>query len=275
MTIKERLRRFGAAGVLLATLTLLLAGCLKLDMALTVSSDDTVSGSMIFAFQKSLIEATGQDSQSLVDESVKIDDGLKGVTAEPYEEGDYSGAKYTFDAVPLDEFNKSSKEDGGLVIERVGDNFVVSGEMDLATGDTTGMEGMEAFSSADIKIAITFPGEVSDTNGQVSGNTVTWVPKMGEKLTFEATAKATSGSSSMMLLIIGGVVLLVIIVVIVVLASRGKKAPAGGAAGFEAPAAPAADVPEAPTAPEVPEASAAPEVPPAPEAPTDGGPPPA
>lgn len=259
-----KLRRIGSVGVLITALALVLAGCVKLDMALEVSSDNKVSGSMIFAFQKSAMEAMGQDPKEMAEQSVQVDDSVEGVSAAPYDEGDFAGAKYTFDAVTLDDFNKTSKEDGGLVIERQGDTFVVSGEMDLSSGDTTGLEGMDAaFASAEIKIAITFPSGVSESNGQVSGNTVTWEPKLGEMTTFEATAGATGGgSSSTTLLIIGGVILLIIIGVIVVLVSRGgKKVPPVAPES----AAEALDIPPPPDAAEASAAPAAPEAPPAPE----------
>ena len=247
----ERFRKVGTWGVLLAALTLALAGCLKLDMALEVSSDDTVSGTMIFAFQKSAMEAMGQDPKEMAEQSVQVDESVEGISAAPYDEGDFAGVEYAFDAVPLDDFNETSKEDGGLVIEREGDSFVVSGEMDLSSGDTTGLEGMDqAFASAEIKIAITFPGEVTEANGNVSGNTVTWEPKLGEMTTFEATAGATGGgSSSMMLLIVGGVILLIIIAVIVILVSRGgKKVPPAAAEA----ATDASDIPPPPDAPDAP-----------------------
>lgn len=269
----RRFRKVGTWGALLAALTLALAGCIKLDMALEVSSDNTVSGSMIFAFQKSAMQAMGQDPKEMAEQSVQVDDSVEGVSAAPYDEGDFAGAKYTFDAVPLDDFNRTAMEDGGLVIEREGDSFVVSGEMDLSSGDTAGLEGMDqAFASAEIKIAITFPGEVTEANGNVSGNTVTWEPSLGEMTSFEATAGATGGeSSSMMLLIVGGVILLIIIAVIVVLVSRGgKKVPP---AAPEA-AADASDIPPPPDAAETPAVPAAPEapaVPDAPDAPADPG----
>src|SRR5262245_10599662 len=52
--------------VLLAAATLLLlTGCVKLDVDLTVGSDDKVSGTFIVGIDKSLLQFTGQDGDAL------------------------------------------------------------------------------------------------------------------------------------------------------------------------------------------------------------------
>jgi hypothetical protein len=43
---------------------------------------------------------------------------------------------------------------------------------------------------AEIRVKITFPGKVIKANGKVSGNSVTWTPEMGKKITMDAIAKA-------------------------------------------------------------------------------------
>ena len=49
----------------------------------------------------------------------------------------------------------------------------------------------EAFDTAELRIAITFPGEVLETNGQVEGTTVTWEPVFGERNVLSAVASAS------------------------------------------------------------------------------------
>src|SRR4030095_12216108 len=84
-----------------------------------------------------------------------------------------------------------------LQIAREGDTFVVTGVLDLssglsgATGPFGGTGGAQFFESADIRIAITFPGEVLQApGGEIDGNTVTYVPEFGERLEINATGSA-------------------------------------------------------------------------------------
>jgi hypothetical protein len=69
--------------------------------------------------------------------------------------------------------------------------------MDLSTEDAD-LQGnpfedqiTEAFDTAQLRIAITFPGEVLETNGQVDGTTVTWEPVFGERNVLTAVASAS------------------------------------------------------------------------------------
>ena len=59
-------RAWGRSLATVAALSMALAGCLKLDMALTVSPDDTVDGQLVFAVNKDLLELTGQSIDDLL-----------------------------------------------------------------------------------------------------------------------------------------------------------------------------------------------------------------
>ena len=52
-------RRLGLAA-LFATLALFLAGCMRMDMALTLNEDDTFDGSVVMAFSDELAESANQ-----------------------------------------------------------------------------------------------------------------------------------------------------------------------------------------------------------------------
>src|SRR5438093_561189 len=84
--------------------------------------------------------------------------------------------------------------------------------------------------SSDIRISLTVPGAVTDSNGEVDGNTVTWRPKIGQRLEIHATASAIgSGSSTSSILLIGLIALGVIAVIVVVaLVMKGRRAPGPG-----------------------------------------------
>jgi hypothetical protein len=188
------LRRVLPALVLLAVV---LTGCLKMDMDIEVTSDDTVSGTLILAFPKALFGAAGQDPDDLLQGGFG---DAEGVTTEPYDDGEWVGQEYRFDGMPLSAFNESQDENA-LTITRKGDRFVVDGVLDFTadagTGgrdDPFGDAAGAAFANAQIRIAIGFPGEVIETNGEVEGTTVVWTPTFGERT--ELTAVASAGGSA-------------------------------------------------------------------------------
>ncbi len=261
--------RLAAVGML----TVLLTGCIKLNVDFSVSSDNQVSGTIVFAFSKQLLQLTGQSAEELIGSSAPIPSDVPGVSAKPYDDGEFSGQEFTFEGVPLAQFNTDDPE--GLSIVRQGDTFIVSGVMDLsspvgASGAAGSIPGIEdALAGADIRISVTFPGAVTDTNGTVDGTTVTWSPKIGERLELRATAGATgSGSSSTSsILLIGGIALGVIVLIVVialVMKGRRKGEPVGDIAADMAPMAPS----------EAPAMQAPPSMPPAPPSMPPPAPPP-
>ena len=136
-----------AAVVILAVL---LTGCIKLNLDFTVSSDNTVSGTMVFAFSKQLLQLTGQSAQDLLASSAPIPSSVPGVSEKPYDDGEFAGEEYTFDAVPITEFN-STDPSSPLSIVRSGDTFTVSGVMDLSSG--AGVSGAAVWDPCRIQVA--------------------------------------------------------------------------------------------------------------------------
>jgi hypothetical protein len=224
--------RLGAAVVALLA-AVLLGGCLKLDADLTVSDDDTVDGTFVFGVDKQLLALTGQDASSLTEQvqrDMETDPPTAGtISAEPYEDDDFVGATVTFRDVPLDDFNVPGAEgpDNALTITHDGDQFEVSGELDFELGDLPGGEGIPnidellASSEPQLSIALTFPGEVTSSNGSIDGCTVSWEPALTEATSFEATANDSGGCTESIkwwawiligigvLVLIGGIVAIV------------------------------------------------------------------
>lgn len=228
-------------------LTLALSGCLKLDMALTIAPDD-----------------------------------IEGATQEPYEDDRFVGTLVRFEDVALNDLQEGSDTDS-ISIERVGDTSEVTGVMDL-TSDDADLEGNpfedqigDAFDTAELRVAITFPGEVLETNGQVDGATVTWVPVFGERTDLMAVASASgegsdppgdgeegaqaAGSSSNVdgntaLYVILGLVIVALVAGIFLLMRRGggDTTPAGAPDGEPSVATEIPAIPDAPVAPPVPPA---------------------
>lgn len=197
--LKRRLARVLVAGAA-ALLTASLAGCLKMEMNLALDGDQ-VDGSIVFAVDKEFLafldefDTPGEDGGSASDDF--LDDltsdlgGLEGATVEEYEDDTYIGSRYQFEGMPLSELQGSTDDDLSITYDPGTRTYEVTGafdmrEMDPASADDEEMglpPGMmqQMLDSFDIVISITFPGEVSDHNGELDGTTVTWRPVVGEE----------------------------------------------------------------------------------------------
>jgi hypothetical protein len=259
----------------IAAMALLLSGCLKLDQALTLNEDDTVDGEIVFAVNRSFLDLAGVSADEFLEQTTEGDSPVpEGVEfeTEPYEDDEYIGSRFTFEGAPLSAFENGAADE--LSITREGDTFVVSGSLDASSEDLdpTGTPGAEEIlDSFDVRISVTFPGEVEEATGEIDGNTVTWTPSLGETTEISARGSAVAsgeiGNPALTWIVIGALVVLAVVVIAVVV-GRKKGAPAvaeGVVAEGAIPAAPveAPDVPvEAPAAPPAPEAPATPAPPP-------------
>lgn len=266
-------------------LAFLLGACLKLDMDLEVSADDTVDGSVVFALDKELLELSGQSLEDVLGTEIPVPTEAEGVSAEPYEDDEFAGQEFTFDGVPLQQFNQSEDAEQ-LQIVREGDLFRVTGVLDLsgATG-ATGLSGFgeglaEAFEGAELRVRISFPGDVSESNGVVAGNTVTWEPRVGERLELRATASAidTGGGGSGLtpiLIVAGAAVVAAFALALLAARRRGAGRPAVVDAAAGEPQAPLATVGGEPMPDEPSETPPGPQMPDPPPSPVEDEPPPA
>ena len=221
---------------IVAAAALSLTGCFKEIANYTLHQDNTVSGSVIVAIDKDYANGmTGNDAITQLGADNPVAN-VAGVTQANYDDGKYVGVKYTFTNVPLD--TMASDMDG--TVTRVGDTFVFEG----TAIDQSQFQGMEQYmSSAVATLSMTFPGEVTDTNGTVKGTTVTWdMLKMTEapKATGSAIGNGSAGGGvpAWLGLLLGGLALLVVAGVVVLLVTRNKgKEKAEASAAEMAPAA--------------------------------------
>ena len=130
-----------------AALAVLATGCIKAHQDLTLHSDNTVSGSVIFAVNKQLLSLTGQSPEEFFNggtpSSAPVPSGIS-ADQKPYDDGTFAGTEYTFTNAPLDAFR--SEDQGTLSIVRDGDTFKVSGTLDLSSTDTSGSSDRRAAS---------------------------------------------------------------------------------------------------------------------------------
>lgn len=212
-----KLRRISAIIAVSLSTVLLTAGCVKLEMDMTVAPDDTVSGNMVFAISKSLAEmATEEAEPGTTPETDSLFTDVENVTVEAFDDGDFVGSSYTFEKLPIAQFAPQVVDGSAFAIERQGDNLVISGTFDTSS-ESQDLEanpfadsiaaGFAASSS--IRIAVTLPGEIIETNGQVDGQTITWKGNFGEKLVLEAVAVSPLGTPINWLVVggIGGILL--------------------------------------------------------------------
>jgi len=142
------------------------------------------------------------------------------------------GQKVTFEGASMDEINESFSSEGdtggpsGWSLTHEGDEYRFTGDMDL-TEMATGEDDldMSAFmEGAELRVAMTFPGEVTETNGEADGSTVVWEPEIGEKNDMTAVAQEGSGlSAGLVAAVAGGAVALLLVVAGSVLVARRRR----------------------------------------------------
>lgn len=180
------------------SVVLLTTGCVKFNLDLEVKQDDTVSGTMVFAVAKGLSELGDQTSEG--NDNLETE-GLLGtaenVKVEPFDDGDFVGSSYTFENLPLEEFKPDVGDESALALTREGDNIIVSGVLESTPPTEEQQDNpfggaflQGILDSSDIRISVTLPGEIKETNGTVDGQTITWKGTFGEKLEINAIAYA-------------------------------------------------------------------------------------
>lgn len=184
-----------------------------MDVDLTLDGD-TVDGSMIVAVEKSFLEMAQIGPEDFLEELGADEDIPEGATVEPWEDDEYIGQQAVFTGIDLSEFDDPEF----ITIDYDADSgtYEVNGAMDMTDMGTedadladlpSGMADamMDAF---DMSVSITFPGEVTEHNGELSGNTVTWTPVVGEVNEIRAVASesSSSGISTGLLVAIGALV---------------------------------------------------------------------
>lgn len=208
---------------LTATLAVILSGCMRMHVNLTLEEGDKASGTMIFAISDEVAKQFEMDPEELFNSMLSEQGGEgamapEGSTEAPYAQDGYTGKQWTFES-------KSLADAGGgqdLKIVRDSDDYVVSGNLDMSDAGADDQMTAGLADSMDIEVSITFPGEVKEHNGDLDGKTVTWSPDAGENLQIEARggASASSGSSVLTAVL---VILGVLVIAGILFAIFGRK----------------------------------------------------
>jgi hypothetical protein len=165
-------------------------------MDLEVSSEDTISGTVVVALSKELQALAQGGGEEPTDAFADLD----GVEVTTFDDGTFVGEQYEFSGLPIEDWALDD-DSSALTIQRDGDNLIVSGSLsfedeaaDPEAGEDLGF-GQAFFDSADLRVSIKFPGEILETNGLVDEetNTITWKPKYGEANELNAVVYAPRG----------------------------------------------------------------------------------
>ena len=176
-----RRARTGVATLLVAAFALLLSGCLRADVDVSINSDDRVSGRIVVAQRGSADDFAGPQ--------LRIQDSLRTrARVQPWTDEGFVGSELIFSDLSFADFRQlaqtSSDVPGSFDVRLVrnGSDVTLTGRADLRNigGD------------AQIRISVTFPSSVNSTNGdQTSNRSVTWTPTAGQLSTFRAETSYT------------------------------------------------------------------------------------
>ena len=181
----RRSRRLLTLAVLLLVVLPMAVGCVRIKASLTVSPDDRVSGQIVAAAKPRDDNDTGPQ----FDENLPF---AQKVAISPYSKDDFVGSQAVFADLSFAELPQLTNMNGDaagadLSLRRAGDLVILEGRVDL-----TSLSDPEA----DVELSVTFPGEVTSTNGErISNSSVQWILKPGVVNTMSAQARFTDPST--------------------------------------------------------------------------------
>ncbi|BBY53303.1 protein LppM [Mycolicibacillus koreensis] len=184
-------RRLATIALLLLLVAPWMVGCVRVKASITISPDDTVSGQIIAAAKPR------NDADLGPQLNADLPFGRK-VAVSKYNRDGYVGSQAVFSDLTFGELPQlagMNPDAAGmnLTLRRSGDLVILEGRVDL-----TGLQDSEApgASEADIRLTVTFPGEVVSTDGKrLTAEMVEWNPAPGVVSTMSAQARYTDPST--------------------------------------------------------------------------------
>jgi hypothetical protein len=170
---------------LLVLIVPIMAGCVRVRASITVSPDDRVSGQLIAAAKPRSGDDKGPQLLNSLPFSQKV-------SVSSYQRDDYVGSQAVFSDLTFSELPQlanMNRDAAGVDISlrRAGDLVILEGRVDLTTLNDP---------DADVSLSVSFPGDVTSTNGdQVSSDVVEWKLKPGVVTTMNASARYTDPSA--------------------------------------------------------------------------------
>ncbi|HEX7322321.1 MAG TPA: DUF3153 domain-containing protein [Mycobacterium sp.] len=156
-------------------------GCVRIKATITVSPDDSVSGQIIAAAKPRNDDDVGPKLNNDLPFSQKI-------MVSTYTRDGFVGSQAVFSDLTFAELPQladlnSDAAGVDLSLRRAGNLVILEGRVDLT---------LLSDPEADVELSVTFPGEVTSTNGERLGSdTVQWTLKPGVVSTMSAQARYT------------------------------------------------------------------------------------
>jgi hypothetical protein len=178
-------RRLLALVLLLLMMAPTLIGCVRVRASLTVSPDDRVSGQIVAA-------AKPRDAGDKGPQLLNNLPFAQKVAVSDYNRDDYVGSQAVFSDLTFSELPQlagMNRDAAGVDISlrRAGDLVILEGRADLTSLNDP---------QADVSLSVSFPGEVTSTNGdRVSNEVVEWKMRPGVVSTMNAQARYTDPSA--------------------------------------------------------------------------------
>lgn len=216
----------------------LLSGCLKAESDITVNPDDTVDASFTVAVQKAVVAQSGLTDEQIV---AQLSATTTAGQTVPYEDDNYIGVTTTVTAMSIQQFSSDLSTAGQIMrIVREGDRYEFFAEFNLdalsgpVNAPGTDPDALAALGQPEISVVMTFPGDVVEANGNISGRTVTWDQTIVGVTALQAVGGAEGAGLPWLpiLAVVAGVILLVLLLGLLVWRRRRNRiAPTvGGAA---------------------------------------------
>ena len=185
MPTRHRRNRLLALALLLLVVAPTLIGCVRIRASITVSPDDRVSGQIVAAAKSRNADDKGPQLLNSLPFAQKV-------AVSEYSRDDYVGSQAVFSDLTfaeLPQLASMNRDAAGVDISlrRAGDLVILEGRADLTSlGDP----------EADVSLSVSFPGEVTSTNGdQISTEVVEWKLRPGVVSTMNAQARYTDPSA--------------------------------------------------------------------------------
>ncbi|MGD9620929.1 MAG: DUF3153 domain-containing protein [Mycolicibacterium sp.] len=162
-----------------------LIGCVRVRASITVSPDDRVSGQIVAA----AIARNADDKGPQLLNNLPF---AQKVAVSEYNRDDYVGTQAVFSDLTfaeLPQLANMNRDAAGVDISlrRAGDLVILEGRADLTSLSD---------SEAEVSLSVSFPGEVTSTNGdQISTEVVEWKLRPGVVSTMNAQARYTDPSA--------------------------------------------------------------------------------
>lgn len=187
MPARHRSSRTRLLTLLMLTLVVLptVVGCVRVRVSITVSPDDRVSGQIVAAAKPRNADDKGPQLLNNLPFANKV-------AVSEYSRDDYVGSQAVFSDLTfaeLPQLANMNRDAAGVDISlrRAGDLVILEGRADLTSLND---------SEADVSLTVSFPGEVTSTNGdQVSTEIVEWRLRPGVVSTMNAQARYTDPSA--------------------------------------------------------------------------------